>query len=109
MVGKDPMIESKFVIEGQDLTEYKQNKYYKTVVPYQRHTNTPNNFIYVYSFSLHPEEYQPSGSINFSRIDNSVLDLKLNSEIENPIIQLFALNYNILNISEGMAGLEYSN
>ena len=109
MVGSDPMIESKFVIEGQDLTEYKENKYYKTVVPYQRHTNTPNNFIYVYSFSLHPEEYQPSGSINFSRIDNSVLDLKLNSEIENPIIQLFAVNYNILNISEGMAGVEYSN
>ena len=109
ITGTDTMYEAKFVIEGQDLTDYKQNKYYKTVVPYQRHTNTPNNFIYVYSFSFHPEEYQPSGSINFSRIDNSVLDFKLSTDIENPIMQIFAVNYNILNICEGMAGIEYSN
>ena len=107
--GTDPMIDGKFVIEGNDLTETKDSKYYKLVVPYQRHTNVPNNFIYVYSFSLHPEEYQPSGTCNFSRIDNSILQMRLSQELVKPIIQIFAVNYNILNIANGMAGIEYSN
>ena len=107
--GSDPMLEGKFLLEGQDLTDSKDYKYYRTVVPYQRHTNIPNNFIYVYSFSLHPEEHQPSGTCNFSRIDSSKLDIKLSEDLNNPIIQIFATNYNILNISEGMGGIEYSN
>ncbi len=107
--GSDPMIEGKFLIEGNDLTNTKDYKYYRTIVPYQRHTNIPNNFIYVYSFSLHPEEYQPSGTCNFSRIDSSILELKLSEDLVKPIVQIFAVNYNILNISNGMAGIEYSN
>jgi len=107
--GLDPMIEGKFLIEGNELTETKDSKYYKIVVPYQRHTNVPNNFIYVYSFSLNPEEYQPSGTCNFSRIDNATLQMKLSEDLVKPIIQLFAVNYNILNIANGMAGVEYSN
>ena len=103
------MINGKFLIEGNDLTEEKDSKYYKVVVPYQRHTNVPNNYIYVYSFSLHPEEYQPSGTCNFSRIDSSILQMRLSEELVKPIIQIFAVNYNILNIANGMAGIEYSN
>jgi len=107
--GGDPMIEGKFIIEGNDLTESKDYKYYRMVVPYQRHTSIPNNFIYTYSFSLHPEEYQPSGTCNFSRIDSSILEVNLSNDLDKPIIQLFAVNYNILNVSEGMCGIEYSN
>ena len=107
--GSDPMLEGKFIIEGNDLTEEKDYKYYRTVVPFQRHTSIPNNFIYAYSFSLHPEEFQPSGTCNFSRIDSSILEVKLSEDLEKPIIQIFATNYNILNISEGMGGVEYSN
>ena len=106
--GKDPMLEGRFIFNGQDLTEHKPSKYYRTIVPYQRHTNVPNNYIYVYSFALHPEEYQPSGTCNFSRIDNQELHMTLSLEIEASIIQLFGLNVNILNIAEGMAGVEYS-
>ena len=87
--GIDPMIDGKILIEGNDLIDTKDYKYYRTVVPYQRHTNVPNNFIYIYSFSLHPEEHQPSGTCNFSRIDNSVLQMKLSDELVNPIIQIF--------------------
>jgi hypothetical protein len=107
--GLDPMIDGKFLIEGNELTETKDSKYYKIIVPYQRHTNVPNNFIYVYSFSLNPEEYQPSGTCNFSRIDSAILQMRLSEELVKPIIQLFAVNYNILNIANGMAGVEYSN
>lgn len=107
--GTDPMLEGKILLEGNDLIDTKDYKYFRTVVPYQRHTNVPNNYIYIYSFSLKPEDYQPSGSCNFSRIDNSVLQMKLSEDLKNPIIQIFAVNYNILNISNGMAGVEYSN
>ena len=107
--GTDTIKEAKIVLEGQDLTDYLDNIYYRTVVPFQKHTNTPNNFIYCFSFSLHPEDFQPSGSCNFSRIDNQQLHLKISNELIDPIIQVFAVNYNILNISNGMAGIEYSN
>jgi len=107
--GSDTVIEAKFILEGQDLTDILPNIYYRTVVPFQRHTNTPNNFIYCFSFSLHPEDYQPSGSCNFSRIDNQQLYLKISDQLIDPIIQIFAVNYNILNIANGMAGIEYSN
>jgi len=58
----------------------------------------------VYSFAIKPEEHQPSGSCNFSRIDRAALHFtkKVN-------INIFAVNYNILRITNGMGGLAYSN
>lgn len=106
--GTDPMIRGKLIFEGQELFNTKDAKFFRTVVPYQRHTNVPNNFIYVYSFSLNPEEFQPSGACNFSRIDSQMLYLEISDQLIDPIITIFASNYNILNIAGGMAGLEYS-
>ena len=107
--GTDTMLGAKILFEGQELFELRDAKYFRTVVPYQRHTNTPNNFIYVYSFSLNPEDFQPSGTCNFSRIDNQVLYMEISDKLIDPIITIFATNYNILNIAGGMAGVEYSN
>lgn len=106
--GSDPMISAKIVFEGQDLFDTRDAKYFRTVMPYQRHTNVPNNFIYCYSFSLNPEDYQPSGSCNFSRIDSQVLYLEISDKLVDPIITVFAINYNILNIAGGMCGVEYT-
>ena len=105
--GTDPMIKGKLIFEGQELFDTKDAKFFRTVVPYQRHTNVPNNFIYLYSFSLNPEDFQPSGSCNFSRIDSQLLYLEISDQLIDPIITVFATNYNILNISGGMAGVEY--
>ena len=107
--GTDPMTKAKFVFEGQELFDTKDAKYFRTVIPYQRHTTVPNNFIYVYSFSFNPEDFQPSGSCNFSRIDSQVLYMEISDQLIDPIISIFAVNYNILNISGGMCGVEYSN
>lgn len=107
--GSDPMINAKILFEGQELFDLKDAIYFRTVVPYQRHTNIPNNFIYVYSFSLNPEEFQPSGSCNFSRIDNQQLYFEISDQLIQPIITMFAVNYNILNIAAGMCGVEYAN
>lgn len=107
--GTDPMLQCKILLEGQELFELKPAKYFRTVIPYQRHTNVPNNFIYVYSFSTNPEDFQPSGTCNFSRVDSQVIYMEISDKLIDPIITVFGTNYNILNIAGGMAGVEYSN
>ena len=59
----------------------------------------------MYSFALKPDEHQPSGTCNFSRIDNAVLNLTANA---GGVIKLYARNYNVLRIMSGMGGLAYS-
>jgi hypothetical protein len=105
--GEDPMTDAKILFEGQDLFDLKSSKYFRNVVPYQRHTRVPNNFIYVYSFAINPEDFQPSGTANFSRIDNQQIFMQISDKLVDPIITMFAVNYNILNIAGGMGGLEY--
>ena len=59
----------------------------------------------MYSFALNPEEHQPSGTCNFSRIDNAQL---VSTGTQNADT-IFAVNYNVLRIMSGMGGLAYSN
>ena len=72
-------------------------------------------YIYSYSFALSPEEHQPSGTCNFSRIDNAVLQLKYNQSNQTALateamnLNVYAVNYNVLRIMSGMGGLAYSN
>lgn len=106
----EPMISSKLILDGVDRMSRRSGKYFRIVEPYQRHTNVPiNNFIYNYSFGFCPEELQPSGTLNFSQIDSAILDIKIEKDIKNPVIQIFATNYNILKIMGGMGGIRYSN
>ena len=63
--------------------------------------------IYCYSFALKPEEHQPSGTCNFSRIDNA--QLMFDDTLANSTLKVFAVNYNVLRIMSGMGGLAYSN
>ena len=96
-------------INGHDLMEEKSADYFRLVVPYQRYTRIPSNFIYAHSFSINPlDNVQPSGHLNFSQIDSVVLSLKFANEIPSGNILIYARNYNILNIKQGMAGLLYS-
>jgi hypothetical protein len=69
--------------------------------------NICNDSIAVYSFALKPEEHQPSGTCNFSRIDNAQL---VNSGTANTVtLNVYAVNYNVLRVMSGMGGLAYSN
>lgn len=104
----EPMHECKIIFEGKDRMDSKPGKYFRTVIPFQYHTNTPNNYIYCYSFSNNPQDFQPSGSCNFSRIDDKELYIRISDQLKEPFINVFAINYNILNIAGGMAGVEYS-
>ena len=73
-----------------------------------RATNDSDDHVYVYSFALRPEEHQPSGTCNFSRIDNATLSLGTHHEDINSV-NVYAVNYNVLRIVSGMGGLAYSN
>jgi len=64
------------------------------------------HFVYLYSFALKPGEHQPSGTCNFSRIDNAVLQMTHSGAAA---VSVHALNYNVLRVMSGMGGLAYSN
>ena len=81
--------------------------YFNYVQPFQHHSNTPADGVNVYSFALKPEEHQPSGSCNMSRIDNAQLVVELNAGVDR--MSVFGVNYNVLRIMSGMGGLAYSN
>jgi hypothetical protein len=72
--------------------------------PYSRCSSLEKN-IYVYSFSLNPEDHQPSGTLNFSRIDSSKLVIEEVKKID----RVYAVNYNVLRISSGTANLVFTN
>jgi hypothetical protein len=96
-------------LNGNDRFNVRDGNYFNLVQPYQHHTNIPlNRGINVYSFALKPEEHQPSGTLNMSRIDTAILDVKVNTNVSGNI-NIYAVNYNVLRILSGMGGLAYSN
>jgi len=123
----NPTAVAKIQLNGHDRFSEREGKYFNTVQPFQHHTASPSVGINVYSFALKPEDLQPSGSCNFSRIDNAVLNLTLTpstfkTTIEgldelaftaetqsSAAVRIYAVNYNVLRIMSGMGGLAYSN
>lgn len=83
--------------------------YFRLVQPYQKHTRCPNDFYYMYAFSVKPEEHQPSGCSNFSKIDSKDLYITLQPNSGSMQLRVYALNYNILRIYSGMGGIAFSN
>lgn len=111
--GQNPVVTAKLQLNGQDRFSEREGTYFDLVQPFQHHTRTPDTGINVYSFALRPEEHQPSGSCNFSRIDNATLQLVLsNATVEGTKtakVRVYATNYNVLRVMSGMGGLAYSN
>ena len=96
-------------LNGHDRSSARPRTYYQLVQPYQHHERVPTDGkINVYSFALKPEEHQPSGTCNMSRIDNATLVLD-GITTNNSSLKVFAVNYNVLRIMSGMGGLAYSN
>ena len=145
----DLVANAKLQLNGHDRSVERDGPYYRIVQPYQHHTGgavhgtglnlnniqdstvisgQENGYVYCYSFALRPEDHQPSGTCNFSRIDNAVLNLTLNEhptgigglehattsnsgyKQNNDVnVRVYATNYNVLRIMSGMGGLAYSN
>ena len=131
-----PVREMHLQINGQDRLDRRNGDYFNKVQPFQHHTGMfrPQGFdetgfsdvggvkpkrhqaVYCYSFALKPEEQQPSGTCNFSRIDTATLVMNMSGDYvvdessDNAWnVRVYATNYNILRIMSGMAGLAYSN
>jgi hypothetical protein len=120
-------------INGQDRLDKRYGDYFNKVQPYQHHSGSSNPVIlgsgtvdtigpqaqsgvYCYSFALKPEEHQPSGTCNFSRIDTATIVMNMSGGVtvdesgdDNWDCRVYAINYNILRVMSGMGGLAYSN
>jgi hypothetical protein len=107
-------------LNGHERFSLRPASYFRLVEPFKCHTRIPSKPVYVYSFGLRPEDHQPSGTVNMSRIDNANLSFKLSnaSRTSNATVfgadksgtlTVFATNYNVLRITSGMGGLAYSN
>ena len=131
VAGVDSFQTALLQLNGHDRFSVRYADYFRKVQNYEHHTRVPRvggdlagtradtvqrsfrQYIYSYSFALSPEEHQPSGTCNFSRIDNAVLQLTYNSSVETSSqslnLNVYAVNYNVLRIMSGMGGLAYSN
>lgn len=105
----------KIQFSGRDRQIYMDNNYYNYITPYQHHNSTPSDGIYMYSFSLSPEIYQPSGAANLSKIDDFYIIMKLSDSLYQKMVEnnlnlrfkMYGTSYNILRIMSGQAGLAY--
>ncbi len=119
-----PLYNYKIIINGSDRFRERPGEYFRTEQHYFHHTRIPGNYIYGYSFSMKPEEHQPSGTCNFSRIDSSQIyfnlrnrttspgnmdSLPIEDYTELPSYTIYAPCFNILRFMGGMVGLSFSN
>jgi hypothetical protein len=105
-----PLSSFKLILNGQDRFKEQSGKYFNQVEPFMHHTGNPYPGIYSYSFALKPEEHQPTGTCNFSRIDNAQVQVTMKAGVlDNTAQWMFAVNYNVLRIQSGMGGLAFSN
>ena len=111
--GENPVVTAKLQLNGQDRMSEREGSYFDVVQPFQHHTRSPDTGINCYSFALRPEEHQPSGTCNFSRIDNATLQLVVSAAAitgnNTAKVRVYATNYNVLRVMSGMGGLAYSN
>ncbi|VBB18115.1 capsid protein [Yasminevirus sp. GU-2018] len=116
----NPIQSANIQLNGHDRLKVQEGSYFNYYQTKNHHTRTPADGINVYSFALHPEKHQPSGTTNLSRIDSTILNLnfadglrqnnrlKLNISTDTKLF-IFAFSYNVLRVMSGMAGLAYSN
>ena len=125
---QDLITQAVLQVDGYDRFDTRDAGYFRLVQPFTYHSNVPKNFIYIYSFSLRPEELQPSGSLNASRIDNIILQIGMRPDYKGPMTitmpnnrvtmnpyytpprgnchaRVYAKNHNVLRIVNGFAGL----
>jgi len=113
LAGNNPTVYALLQLNGHDRFQGREGRYFNEVQPFQHHTNVPAVGINVYSFALQPEQHQPSGTCNLSRIDNTTILLTVSNNAvgtaTSSTVRVYATNYNVLRIMSGMGGLAYSN
>ena len=105
------------LLDGHECFERRDFLYFTLVQPYDHHTSTPvGSFINSYSLALRPEEVQPSGSLNASRITSKVWQFTINPFLNNLVgyskgectVRVYGITQNIFKVSNGMGGVLFS-
>jgi len=109
----DLLADAVLQLDGFDRFKVRDAGYFRLVQPWQYHTVVPEeSFVYSYSFSLRPEDAQPSGSMNASRMDSMVLQISINQALTNTIgtltSRVYAINHNVLRIADGFGGVLFT-
>jgi hypothetical protein len=110
---QDMLQDAVLQLDGFDRFQVRDAGYFRLVQPWQYHTVIPeDSFLYSYSFALRPEDIQPSGSLNASRMDSIVLQVNINTALVNAVGNLhsrvYAINHNVLRIAEGFGGVLFT-
>jgi len=106
----NPITTAKLQLNGHDRFTTRDGNYFNYVQPYQHFNITPCDGVNVYSFALKPADHQPSGTCNFSRIDNTTLNVTTSATASNGgVCKIYCVNYNVFRVMSGMGGLAYSN
>ena len=110
----NPIGYSKLEINGRDRVERRNGNFFNYLQPEMHHSNSPCDGINVYSFALFPEDHQPSGTMNFSKIDKKVLKIWLsmpkkdiNLLKQHSMVHCLALSYNIWRVTAGLSSVAY--
>ncbi len=116
----DLISSAKLQLDGYDRFMARGPQYFRLEQPYEHHTTTPvNSYIYNYSFALRPEDIQPTGTMNASRIDSIVWQIEMNNVLTNPTIPtwqqrgncrivVYGHNYNVFRVINGFGGLLFT-
>lgn len=116
----DLITSAKLQLDGYDRFMERSPQYFRLVQPMEHHTSTPvNSFIYNYSFAMKPEDAQPTGTMNASRIDSIVWQIQMNPILSSPLIPtwqqrgnchvvVYAHNYNVFRVINGFGGLLFT-
>jgi len=111
---------AKLQLDGYDRFAYRNPMYFRLQQPYDHHTYTPVfAYIYNYSFALRPEDFQPTGTMNASRIDSIIWQIQMNPILSNPSIPVpqqrgpchivvYGHNYNVFRVINGFGGLLFT-
>lgn len=105
------MRSAKIMFNGLDRLETKPAEYFNLIQPYQHHSLIPSQGINCYSFSIHPENFQPSGACNLARVRKTQLRTELDPDVYKRRaydLRVFIISYNFLRIMGGMAGVAYA-
>ena len=106
------MFYGKLILNSNDRFDLRDATFFNAFQAYKYHTNSPDQGIYIYNFGLNPEEFQPSGTCNFSRINRAQLQLYLrtvvNTEIEYDVT-VFAHNVNVFRVMGGIGSIVFAN
>ena len=106
------IITAKLILNGHDRQSINESQFYNSLIPYKYHTNSPSNGILCYNFGIKPEEFQPSGTCNFSRINRAQMSMKLRSLSDLDVtynVNFYYYNNNVFRIMGGIGSLVFTN